>query len=272
MARTGNPNKLKRNLFRLIWSLGAAVLLLFFSQKPNYDAALVTQVIDGDTIEIRGGKMVRYIGLDTPEMRYWKNDAWVFQPRPFSLEAKKLNEKLVDAKTVRLEFDVQKRDSYSRLLAYCFVKDSSGNEIFVNEELLKQGLALLYTFPPNIKYVDLFVAAQVRARESKRGIWQTIQTISVSEAPKFIGEVKEIQGIVSSVRSTEKVIFLNLNDGPKPVFKLIIYKDSWSLFIQANIDKPDYYKKKNVRAFGLIKDYNGPEMVINHPSQIEVLN
>ena len=36
-------------------------------QLPTDDTFLVTRVIDGDTIEIEGGRKVRYIGIDTPE-------------------------------------------------------------------------------------------------------------------------------------------------------------------------------------------------------------
>lgn len=116
---------------------------------------LVKRVIDGDTIELEDGTRVRYIGMDTPETDqcFWD-------------EATEENKKLVEGKKVKLENDVQKLDKYGRTLAYVFV-----DGIFVNEELVRQGFAKVYTYPPDVKYTDKFVAAQKEAREKKTGLW-----------------------------------------------------------------------------------------------------
>ena len=75
---------------------------------------------------------------------------------------------MLEGKEVRLEMDVQERDKYGRLLAYVYLEDST----FVNAELLKQGYAQVATYPPNVKYVELFVKLQKEARENKRGLWK----------------------------------------------------------------------------------------------------
>ena len=67
---------------------------------------------------------------------------------------------------MRLEFDVEERDQYGRLLAYVWV----GNKM-VNVEILRQGVATVYTVPPNVKYVDAFTAAQDEAQAAGLGIW-----------------------------------------------------------------------------------------------------
>ena len=79
----------------------------------------------------------------------------------------KLNKKLVLGKNVRLEFDIDKRDKYNRLLAYVYV-----DGIFVNARLVEEGLAQLLTIPPNNKYTALFKEAQKKARKEKRGMWK----------------------------------------------------------------------------------------------------
>ena len=122
----------------------------------------VTRVVDGDTIEIEGGEKVRYIGIDTPE---------TVDPRKpvqcFGVEASKKNKELVEGKTVRLEKDSTDRDKYSRLLRYVWVGD-----LFVNLELVKQGFANSYSYPPDIKYQKEFLAAETEAREAQRGLWK----------------------------------------------------------------------------------------------------
>lgn len=115
----------------------------------------VKRVIDGDTIELEDGTRVRYIGMDTPEA----GDC-------FGQEAARENRKLVEGKRVRLETDVQKLDKYSRLLAYVFV-----DEIFVNEELVRRGVAQVLTYPPDVKYTEKFVAAQEEAKNKNAGLW-----------------------------------------------------------------------------------------------------
>ena len=121
-------------------------------QKTYY----VKRVIDGDTIELEDGTKIRYIGINAPE-----------KGQNFYEEATQRNRELVEGKEVRLEYDVQKFDQYGRTLAYVFV----GN-IFVNLQLVKEGLAVIYTVPPNVKYTDQLYQAEQYAKEHELGIWK----------------------------------------------------------------------------------------------------
>ena len=120
---------------------------------PPPDRAQVVRVIDGDTIEVNlAGKLykVRYIGIDTPETGEWMGP-----------EATAKNEELVGGKVVRLEKDVSETDRYGRLLRYVWVGD-----LMVNAELVRLGCAQVSTYPPDVKYVDLFLQLQREARET----------------------------------------------------------------------------------------------------------
>ena len=138
------------------------------SKKAENNSVKVIRVVDGDTIEIEGGEKVRYIGIDTPE---------TVDPRKtvqcFGVEASKKNQELVEGKMVRLEKDITDRDKYNRLLRYVYVGDT-----FINLELVKQGFAYSYSYPPDIKYQDQFVNAQQEAREEKRGLWNALKSSS----------------------------------------------------------------------------------------------
>ena len=61
---------------------------------------------------------------------------------------------------------MQLRDRYGRLLAYVYI----GREM-LNETLVRQGYAQVYTVPPNVKYVERFTTAQTAARVGGRGLW-----------------------------------------------------------------------------------------------------
>lgn len=127
------------------------------------EKAMVIKVIDGDTIELDNEEKVRYIGIDTPEtVDPWRGVGC------FGKEASDINKSLVADKRVILVKDVSNRDKYGRLLRYVYLEE--GN-ILVNEYLVKQGFAKAYTYPPDVKFSDLFIQAEKEARENKRGLW-----------------------------------------------------------------------------------------------------
>ena len=133
---------------------------------PNLTEAVVQRVTDGDTIVLTTGQRVRYIGIDTPEMRRREGDKWVKDPESFAEAATEVNRELTEGKTVRLEFDAQRLDRYGRLLAYVYVDGK-----MVNEALLERGMAQQMTVPPNVKYADHFREVAREARLAERGLW-----------------------------------------------------------------------------------------------------
>ena len=246
--------------------LTSLVFSLFSLWPVDTSRVRVKKVFDGDTVELSNGQHVRYIGMDAPELERKTPSGWKKVHEPFGQEAKQLNEQLVLGKQVRLEFDVQKQDKYKRLLAYCFVKEAN-REVLVQAELLKKGLAYLYTFPPNIKYVDVLVAALQEAKLKKVGIWSLDLAIDSREASKFIGERKMVSGLIKRSRSTAKTIRLAMGG-----LNVIIFKKELELFTKEGIDPAQYYRGKKVKVFGLIKEYEGqPEIIVSNPWQMEVV-
>jgi micrococcal nuclease len=246
-------------------------LFIFFSfltsLAADYSHIKVLEVIDGDTVRLENGNLLRYIGLDTPEVRIKKGEEFIFSPQPFSQEATEFNRKLVEGKFVRVEFDVEKKDQYGRLLGYCFVGD-----VFVNAKLLEEGYAVLYTRPPNIKYADLFVRLQSLAREAKKGLWGSYETIDQSKAYKFIGQIRTVRGRVLNTGKSAKCIFLNFGENWKSDFTVAIFNNSLSAFYKKGIDPLTFYQGRIVEATGRIREYNGPEIVINNPDELTLID
>ena len=89
------------------------------------------------------------------------------------MEAGNENKKLIEGKEIRLEKDVSEMDKYGRLLRYVFVKNESSpsSELMVNEYLVREGFAHVSTFPPDVKYQELFLNAQREASKNNRGLW-----------------------------------------------------------------------------------------------------
>lgn len=223
----------------------------------------VKEVIDGDTIKLENGQVVRYIGIDTPETRERRGSAWHTVFEPYSKEAKEFNRKLTEGKLVRLEFDVQKKDKYNRLLAYCFAGD-----VFVNAKLLEEGYAFLYTFSPNVKYTDIFVKMQSEARRNKRGLWGGLQVILAKEAGSFVNKVVTVEGRISSIYQSSRITILNFGQSK---FKVAIFKKDFPTFMAEGVSIQKAYKNKNIRVTGKVKEYKGDfEIIASHPSQIEL--
>jgi micrococcal nuclease len=136
---------------------------------PTGEATLL-RVVDGDTIRVLLDgveESVRYIGIDTPE----PNPASAATPEPFADEATTANRLLVEGGgRLVLERDVSERDRYGRLLRNVWV-DDGGRWTLVNLALVADGFARVTTYPPDVRYVEVLVAAQRAAREAGRGIW-----------------------------------------------------------------------------------------------------
>jgi micrococcal nuclease len=132
----------------------------------DYDATVtVSRVVDGDTIEVsptvNGNGEVRLIGMDTPETKDPSEEV-----EPLGPEASAFATDALTGKSVGLEFDVERKDQYGRLLAYVYL----GGKMF-NEVLIEEGLAQAYPYEPNTRYGGRFAAAQEEARAAGIGIW-----------------------------------------------------------------------------------------------------
>jgi len=142
------------------------VFFLFGCAPALPHDAIVRRIIDGDTIQLTSGQMVRYLGIDAPEVRRREGTRWVMDPQPFSEAATEANRRMVQGQRIHLEYDARTRDRFGRLLAYVSV-----GETMVNEELLKEGYARRLVIPPEEKYTNRLRAAEDEARRERRGLW-----------------------------------------------------------------------------------------------------
>ncbi|MDD5773530.1 MAG: thermonuclease family protein [bacterium] len=243
--------------------------LIFTLPQCSQKEYPVKNIIDGDTIELENGEKIRYIGLDTPETRIKQKDGtWLYQPQAYAEKAKEFNRKLVEGKRIRLEYDMVQKDKYNRSLAYVFAGDT-----FVNAELIRQGYALLFTMPPNVKYIDHFIKLQKEARENKRGLWSEIndEPVFPENAHNYAGKVIYIKGKVLDVYEGRNIVILNFGKNKKD-FKAVIFKNNLTLFINRDIYPVKGYLSKQVRIYGKIKMYkDAPEIILDVPDQIEIM-
>jgi len=135
--------------FRLVEEIGP--------ERSPGDRFVVVRVLDGDTIELAGGDIVRLLAVDTPE-----------KDEPLYDQASRFLEAMVLGKTVRIEYAGARRDRYGRLLGYVYV-----DSVLVNRAIIANGLGYLYLFrdtPFNSPEVQSMLAAQHTAIRSDTGL------------------------------------------------------------------------------------------------------
>jgi micrococcal nuclease len=166
-------SEMQRGLGSALLLLLAAVVLLrpwgelgrFGDEdEPASVRALVTRVVDGDTIEVRfDGREedVRLIGVDTPETVKPGTPVQCFGP-----EASSFSHRRLEGRQVRLVFGVERRDIYGRLLAYAYL-----HRRLVNATLLRRGLARTLTIPPNDRFAERFARLETAAGRAGHGLW-----------------------------------------------------------------------------------------------------
>lgn len=132
-------------------------------------AALVSNVVDGDTIDVNIGgveQRVRLLGIDTPETKHPTKPVECFGQEAFARTSA-----LVQGQVVLLEADESQgnTDQYERLLRFVWLPDGR----LVNLVLIAEGYAFEYTYNLPYRYQAVFKKAQKTAREGQAGLWAT---------------------------------------------------------------------------------------------------
>ena len=132
------------------------------------DTAIVSRVVDGDTICLQNGLYVRLIGINAPE----KDELG-------SLSAKEKLEQLVLGKSVKLVYETERQDKYGRELADVYVNDT-----FVNYELASAGWVRIMMIAPNVEHTDKLRSAVSIAKNSSIGLFGNLSSVDYIMPPK----------------------------------------------------------------------------------------
>lgn len=172
--------------------------------QSDLQTVRVKKVIDGDTVKIETGEVVRLIGIDAPERVNLSRSVTCF-----GKESSEYVRKLLEGSLIKLEKDVSEKDRYGRLLRYVWKED-----LMVNEFLVREGYATVSTYPPDVKYQERLVEAQRKAREENKGLWsvcfasagnkQVESTKGKQQAPSSGNYVCDCSKICSQISSCEE--------------------------------------------------------------------
>lgn len=150
----------------------------FSAAETGLTSAQIVRVVDGDTliVDVAGKEQrVRLILVDTPESVHpdeSKNTEYGKLASEFTAS------QLQEGQNIYLQKDVSETDKYGRLLRYAWLEQPTNVEDetevrakMYNAKLLLEGYAQIATYPPDVKYVDMFTEFQKEARENDRGLW-----------------------------------------------------------------------------------------------------
>ncbi len=231
--------------------------------------AVVVQVVDGDSVvldrAVRGTRRVRLVGLQAPKLPLGRPG---FPTWPLAADSKQALAALVLDKRVSLAHGGQIKDRYGRLLAHLY--GPAGG--WVQGAMLEAGMARVYTFPDNRALAAEMLAAEGRARRTRRGSWgdpfYAIRT--PTNAARHVGTFQVVQGRVLDVARVKSRVYLNFGPDWRTDFTVTLDARARRLFKKAGLD-PLTLKDRSVRVRGWLKHRNGPAIKATHPEQIEVL-
>ncbi len=231
---------------------------------------VVTSVTDGDTALLDNGLVVRLTGIQAPLLPRGNDD---FAAWPKAVEAKAALEQLVLGKAVRVRHGGERLDRHGRTLGQLFL--AAEPETWVQQEMLRLGLARVYTFPDNRACAADLLAAEGRARLNRLGIWaDPYYAVRRAERVQDLigrsGRYELVEGRVLLADAAPGRVYLNFGRIFKEDFTAVIDKTALGLFDSDGLD-PLKFEGALLRIRGWLDVHDGPRVEVTHPEQIEVL-
>jgi len=228
---------------------------------------IVTSIVDGDTLLLDNGLVVRLIGIQAPHLALGREGLTDW---PKAGESKQKLADIALNKKVLLRYGGEEKDRYGRSLAQVY----AGAD-WVQKQMLAAGMARVYSFPDNRACLDQLFATEAKARSDTLGIWaDPYYRVRRAERPAdfstLAGHYELVDGRVLSAEKTGGRVYLNFGRRYKEDFTAVIDSRALRLFAKASVD-PMTFGGALVRVRGWIDLRDGPRIEITHPEQIEVL-
>jgi len=174
---------------------------------------------------------------------------------------------------VELRFGGNQTHRHGYKLAQVYVvKD--GTPQWLQQELVKQGLARVYSFPDNRACVAELLMLEAEARTAKRGIWSSwaYRVLDASDAERIarLHSYQLVEGVVAETGEVRGRLYLNFTQDWRTDFTIAVKPKDVASFAEAGLDLKSL-RGKRVRVRGWVQWRNGPMIVANHPDQIEIL-
>jgi endonuclease YncB( thermonuclease family) len=192
-------------------ALYTSALLLFwlpaFGCAPDHIDAEpeVSWVYDGDTVRLKDGRKLRFIGINTPELGHGKK-----ADEPFAQKATQALIQIIEQSghRIKIRYGRERKDQYGRLLAHVYTPDKQS----INTLLLRQGLGAAISISPNTWNADCYFQAELAARERALGIWKdrSLGPVDSTRLPRNSEGFHIVTGKVVRIGKSKRATWLNL--------------------------------------------------------------
>ncbi|MEQ8745897.1 thermonuclease family protein [Pyruvatibacter sp.] len=243
--------------------------------EPPSDARgpfYVVEVVDGDTVELNDRSEVRMVGIQAPKLPLGRRG---FEEWPLAREARNVAVDFADGGQVMLWSGGAERDRHGRRLAHTYVRTGDGGTIWFQGEMLRRGLARVYTFPDNRACAADMLATEAQARAQGLGMWglDTYRVMDADEIDRLTereGSYELVEGRVREAKIINGRGYLNFGADYREDFTISVSPRDMRSFRDAGMDLTAL-EGRMVRARGWLRSFNGPTIEATHPEQIEVL-
>ncbi|MBM3565853.1 MAG: thermonuclease family protein [Alphaproteobacteria bacterium] len=225
---------------------------------------LVREVVDGDTVILDDGRQVRLVGIQAPKLALGRKN---FKDWPLAEDSKRALEGLCLNRRVVLRPGETSGDRHGRVLAHLHRDDG----LWVQGEMLRSGMARVYTFPDNRGRAAEMYALEAEARAARRGIWAHpfYAVRGPGDLKNDIGTFQVVAGKVLDAARVKETVYLNFGADWRTDFTLRLDAKGQRLFRAQGFD-PLALKGRMVEARGWLHFNNGPMIDVSHPEQLTV--
>jgi len=231
------------------------------SRGADSQRVKIKKVIDGDTVRLGDDRLVRFIGINTPEI-----DHETGHSEPFAEKAREFLQALIDAQqgSILLQYDSENEDRHGRQLAHVFTLDGEN----IQASMIAEGMGVWITVPPNLQYLECYRQSEHKARQQRAGVWNA-QFRTPRETTSLTKQDRGFQwmrGKVTRIGQGKKYLWLNFGEN-----------------VAARVHKDDLYhfqdktfatlKNKTVIIKGWLFPYKKQlVMGLRHPASMEIVD
>jgi micrococcal nuclease len=242
----------------LVMVVFGALLARSATAEPAFTpggAAQISKILDGTTLALADGRILRLVGIETPLRG------------ALAQQAKAALSELVAAGTVELRFAGSPRDRRGRVLAQLYA-----GALWVQGDLLRRGLARVHGAADNRLGIPEMLALERQARRYHRGLWsdRAYAVLSAADAGQSAGTFQLVDFTVAAVTGVAGQIVLSAGADWHNAFSLSVAAPVAKLCRDAGLD-PLALKGKRILVRGFIDGRLRPTIAITFPEQIELL-